>query len=283
MLRKHGVGGVGGVAVGAASVVWAQSASAGQPVNWQLGFQEAATPVMERLNDFHNLLLVIIFGITAFVLLLLAYVLIRFRRSNNPIPSRTTHNTLVEVVWTVFPVIILIVIAVPSFKLLYYMDRTPEVELTVKAIGQQWYWTYEYPDHEITFEALLVPEDELRPGQLRLLETDNRVVLPINTKVRLLFTADDVLHAWAVPAFGIKIDAVPGRTNEAWVEVTREGVYYGQCSELCGVNHGFMPIAVEAVSKERFAAWLAEAKVKFAREVAPARWQIARARADERD
>ena len=153
----------------------------------------------------------------------------------------------------------------------------------IKAIGQQRYWTYEYPDHEITFEALLVPEDELWPGQLRLLETDNRVVLPINTKVRLLFTADDVLHAWAVPAFGIKIDAVPGRTNEAWVEVTREGVYYGQCSELCGVNHGFMPIAVEAVTKERFAAWLAEAKVKFAREVAPARWQIARARADERD
>ena len=280
MLRKHG-GAI--IAAGTASVAWARSAAAGQPVNWQLGFQDAATPVMERLNDFHNLLLVIIFAIAAFVLLLLAYVLIRFRRSNNPAPSRTSHNTLVEVAWAVLPVIILIVMAVPSFKLLYYMDRTPEVELTVKAIGHQWYWTYEYPDHEITFDALLVPEDELQPGQPRLLETDNRVVLPVNTKVRLLFTADDVLHAWAVPAFGIKVDTVPGRTNEAWVEVTREGVYYGQCSELCGVNHSFMPIAVEVVSKERFAAWLAEAKKKFAREAAPARRQIARARADVRN
>ena len=280
MLRKHGVA---GAAAAAASVAEARSALAGQPVDWQLGFQEAATPVMERLDDLHNLLLVIIFAIAVFVLVLLAYVLIRFRRSNNPTPSRTSHSTLLEVAWTVIPIIVLVIVAVPSFKLLYYVDRTPEVGMTVKAIGHQWYWTYEYPDHEITFDALLVPEDQLKPGQPRLLETDNRVVLPVNTKVRLLFTADDVLHAWAVPAFGIKVDTVPGRTSEAWVEVTREGVYYGQCSELCGVNHGLMPIAVEAVSKERFAAWLVEAKQKFAREAAPAPRQIARAPADERD
>ncbi len=255
----------------------APAAWAAQPVPWQIGFQEAASPVMERLNSFHNLLLVIIFAIAIFVLLLLAYVLIRFRKSNNPVPSQTTHNNLVEVVWTVIPIVVLIVIAVPSFRLLYYMDRTADAELTIKAIGHQWYWTYEYPDQEITFDANMIEDGDLAPGQVRLLETDNRVVLPANTTIRLLFTADDFLHAWAIPAFGVKVDTVPGRLSEAWVEVTREGVYYGQCSELCGVNHGLMPITVEVVSKESFAAWVEEAKEKFAMTPRPAARSVATA------
>ncbi len=151
------------------------------------------------------------------------------------------------------------------------MDGAADAEMTVKAIGHQWYWSYEYPDHgNFTVDALMLQDDELKPGQLRLLETDNRVVLPIDTTIRVLVTADDVLHSWAVPAFGIKLDAVPGRLNETWVRIEREGVYYGQCSELCGVYHGFMPITIEAVSKQAFAAWVEQAKVEFAREGAPA-------------
>jgi cytochrome c oxidase subunit 2 len=265
------------IAAIAGSVCVAPAAWAAPLVPWQIGFQEAASPVMERLDRFHDLLLVIIFAIAIFVMLLLAYVLIRFRRSNNPVPSRTSHNNLLEVAWTVVPIIVLIVITVPSFKLLYYMDRTADAELTLKAIGHQWYWTYEYPDQEITFDAAMVEDADLAPGQLRLLETDNRVVLPVNTTIRLLLTADDVLHAWAIPAFGVKVDTVPGRLNEAWVEVTREGVYYGQCSELCGVNHGLMPITVEVVSKERFAAWVEKAKVKFAMTPRPAARRVASA------
>lgn len=238
---------------------------AAQPVPWQIDFQPAASPVMDQLVDFHNFLLVISFAIAIFVLLLMAFIFLRFRRGANPTPSRTSHNTPLEVIWTVVPTIILIVIAIPSFKLLYYMDRTPHAELTLKVIGHQWYWTYEYPEHDIAFDAIMLPDEELRPGQLRLLEADNRVVLPVDTPIRLLFTADDVLHAWTIPAFGVKMDTVPGRLNEAWVEITREGVYYGQCSELCGVNHALMPITVEAVSKAQFAAWLETARQEFAR------------------
>ncbi len=240
-------------------------AHAAQPTPWQMGFQPAASPMMERIISFHNLLLWIIIVITIFVLVLLGIIIVRFNARSNPEPSRTSHNTLLEVLWTVVPIIILVIIAIPSFKLLYYMDRTDDAEMTLKAIGHQWYWSYEYPDHDdLTFDASMIDDEELQDGQPRLLETDNRVVLPVDTNIRLLITADDVLHAWAIPAFGVKLDAVPGQLNETWVRIDREGVYYGQCSELCGVNHGFMPIAIEAVSKEAFAAWIETAKVEFA-------------------
>lgn len=233
-------------------------ARAAAPEPWQLDFQPAATPVMQQLTEFHNLLLVLIFLIAGFVLILLVVTMWKFNARRNPVPSRTTHNTMVEIVWTVVPIIILVVIAVPSFKLLYHTDTVPKADMTLKAIGHQWYWSYEYPDHgNITFDALIVPDEELKPGQPRLLETNNAVVVPVNSTVRVQITATDVLHSWAVPAFGVKTDAVPGRLNETWFKVVREGTYYGQCSELCGVNHGFMPIKVQVVSKQQFDQWVA--------------------------
>jgi len=249
------------------------AALAAAPEPWETNFQPAATPVMEQIETFHHYLLIVITLIAGFVLLLLLIVIVRFNERANPVPSRTAHHTLIEVIWTVVPVMILVGIAIPSFKLMYFADRTTEAEMTIKAIGHQWYWSYEYPDNgDFTFDALMVPENEIDPskGQLRLLETDNRLVIPVNTKIRLLITATDVIHSFAVPSFGVKLDAVPGRTNETWTEVTEEGVYYGQCSELCGVNHAYMPIAVEVVSKEKFQAWVEEAKQKFARADQPA-------------
>lgn len=237
----------------------ATGAEASQPKPWEMEFQPAATPVMEFITRFHSGLLILITVITLFVLSLLLFVIVRFNAKANPNPSSKTHNTLLEVLWTAIPVLILVVIAVPSFRLLYFMDRAPDADMTVKAIGHQWYWSYEYPDHgNFTFDALMIPDSDLKPGQPRLLATDTVIVVPVDTKVRLLTTSEDVIHAWAMPAFGVKVDAVPGRINESWFQVAREGTYYGQCSELCGVNHGFMPIQIEAVSKEKFAAWVAE-------------------------
>lgn len=238
----------------------------GIAVPWQMGLQTAASPVMEEIVDFHNLLLWIIVPITLFVTGLMIYVLVRFRKSANPNPTTTTHNTLVEVLWTVVPILILVVIAIPSFKLLYYGDRAVDAEMTIKAIGHQWYWSYEYPDHgNFTFDATMLEDDELKEGQPRLLATDEIVVLPVDTSIRLLVTAADVLHAWAIPAFGVKLDAVPGRNNETWFKATRTGTFYGQCSELCGVRHGFMPIAIKIVSKDDFAKWVEKAKEEYAR------------------
>ena len=249
-----------------------------------MGFQDAASPIMEQLDAFHSMMLIIITLITLFVLGLLVYVMIRFKAARNPTPSKVTHNTVVEVLWTVAPVIILVLIAIPSFKLLYAQKVIPEVEMTVKAIGLQWYWTYEYPDYDnLTFDAVMIPDEDIRAGQLRLLETDNRLVLPVQTNIRILVTADDVLDSWAVPAFGIKMDAVPGRINETWVRIEHEGVYYGQCSELCGIYHGFMPITVEAVSKEAFAEWVEKAKAEFAEEPAPTPVRVVTAGAPSAD
>jgi cytochrome c oxidase subunit 2 len=235
---------------------------------WQLGFQEAASPIMERVESFHNLLLWIITLITIFVLALLAYVCIRFKASNNPTPSKRTHHAMLEVAWTAIPVLILVVIAIPSFKLLYYQDVVEEADMTIKAIGRQWYWSYEYPDHgNFTFDAFMIADEDIdaEAGQLRLLETDNRLVVPVDTKIRLLTTASDVIHSWAMPAFGIKIDAVPGHVNEMWFEASEVGTFYGQCSELCGAYHGFMPIAVDVVSSEDFEAWTQQAQEEFAK------------------
>lgn len=253
---------ISSVAPGAAQ---AADGTPGLPTPWHLGMQPTVSPVAREMQHFHDLLLWIIILISVFVLALLIYVMVRFRASANPVPSQTSHNTLIEVLWTVVPILILIVIAVPSFKLLYFADKTAKPELTVKAIGKQWYWSYEYPDNgNFTFDATIVPANEIKPGQQRLLETDNVVVVPVDTNVRLLITAADVIHAWAMPAFGVKKDAVPGRINETWFRAEREGVYYGQCSEICGAYHGYMPIKVEVVSKEAFTKWAAEAKTKFA-------------------
>jgi cytochrome c oxidase subunit 2 len=241
----------------------ARVALAEEPQPWQLGLQPGASVTAERIDGFHTLLLWIITLITLFVLGLLVYVMWRFRESRNPVPTRTSHNTVVEVLWTVVPIIILVFIAVPSFKLLYFADKTHDAQLTLKATGHQWYWSYEYPDSKVAFDAMMVDDADLKKGQLRLLETDNRVFLPVHTNVRLLIASDDVIHAWTMPALGVNINAVPGRLNETWVNIEREGVYYGQCFQLCGVNHGFMPIAIEAVSKESFDKWL-EGKKKQA-------------------
>ncbi len=235
-------------------------AHAEEPQPWEVGLQPAASLSAERIDSFHSLLLWIITLITLFVLSLLLYVVWRFRASKNPVPTRTSHNTLIEVLWTVVPIMILLIIAIPSFKLLYYVDKTHDAELTLKAIGHQWYWSYEYPDSKVSFDAMVIEDADLKPGQLRLLDTDNRVVLPVHTNIRLLIASTDVIHAWTVPPLGININAVPGRLNETWVNIEREGVYYGQCFQLCGINHGFMPIAIEAVSKEAFAKWLDDKK-----------------------
>ena len=258
------------------STLGAAAANADQPVSWQMDFQEAATPVMERVQDFNTLISIIIIAINWFVIGLLIYVLWRFNAKRNPVPSKTTHNTLVEIVWTMVPIMIVVLIVFRSFNLLYFQDRAVDAEMTIKAIGHQWYWTYEYPDHgDLTFDALMIADEEIKGDQVRLLETDNRIVVPVDTAIRVLVTADDVIHAWTVPAFGIKIDAVPGRLNETWFQAVREGVFYGQCSELCGVRHGFMPITVEVVSKAAFADWIVKAKQEFAHGGAPAATTVA--------
>ncbi|MEY3962066.1 MAG: cytochrome c oxidase subunit II [Proteobacteria bacterium] len=234
--------------------------------NWQMGYNESVTSVMDDIVHLHDrILLPIIVAISVFVLFLLLYSVIRFRASKNPIPSKTSHNTFIEILWTVIPCLILIVIAVPSFRLLYKQDVIPKADITIKATGYQWYWGYEYPDQNIAFEANMIETKNLKPNQPRLLETDNHVVVPVNKVVKVLITANDVLHAWAVPSFGVKRDAIPGRINETWFKAIKEGVYYGQCSELCGSRHAFMPITVRVVSEKQYNDWLSEAKKKFAK------------------
>ena len=243
-------------------------AMANQPKDWQLGFQEAASESMRDIISFHdNLLLPIIVAISAFVLFLMLYVCVKFRASANPNPSKRTHNVAVEVLWTLIPCLILIVIAVPSFKILYKQDAIPKADLTIKAIGYQWYWGYEYPDENIIFDSYMVEDKDLKANQPRLLAVDNEVVVPVNKVVKVLITANDVLHAWALPSFGVKRDAVPGRINETWFKAEKVGTYYGQCSELCGIKHAFMPITVRVVSEEDYAEWLSGAKIKFAKEI----------------
>jgi cytochrome c oxidase subunit 2 len=259
-------------AMAAASMAGGGTAFAGlgQPSSWQLGLQQSATEVMDRIIWFHNILLIVICVISAFVLALLIYVMVRFNARANPVPSRTTHNTLVEILWTVLPIFILAGIFLPSIKLLFLQLNLPDAELTVKATGKQWYWTYSYPDSKFEFDSLLVrDEKQLRPDQPRLLGVDNEMVVPVNKVVRVQSIGTDVIHAFAVPSFGIKIDAIPGRLNETWFKATREGIYYGQCSELCGKDHAYMPIAVRVVNEQAFAQWLDEAKKKFARDESP--------------
>jgi cytochrome c oxidase subunit 2 len=245
-----------------ADVAWGE-----QPRDWEIGILPAATPVKDRLDAFHNELLVIIFAIALFVLGLLLYVMVRFRAARNPVPSRTSHNTTIELLWTIVPVLILVIIAIPSFKLMYYMDKAPGAKMTIKVTGHQWYWTYAYPDDGgLSFDSNLVPDSQLKPGQPRLLTVNNPLVVPANTTVRVLITSTDVIHSWFVPPFGVQEYAVIGRLNESWFRVERPGTYYGQCNQLCGLNHAFMPIEIKAVSKEDFQRWLVEAKKKFAQD-----------------
>ena len=245
-------------------------AAAGQPSPWQLGLQEAASPVMIDIIWFHDFLLWIITGITAFVLALLLIVIIRFNARANPTPSRTTHNSLLEVAWTIVPVVILVAIAIPSFRLLFLELDAPTPNLTVKATGKQWYWSYNYPDNgNFEFDSLLVEDKDLKPGQPRLLTVDNELVVPVNKVVHVLVTGADVIHSFAVPSFGIKIDAVPGRLNDTWFKATSEGLFHGQCSELCGKDHAFMPITVRVVSDADFAKWVEAEKKNAGLERAP--------------
>lgn len=235
--------------------------------DWQLGMQPASSPVAERIHTMHNLLNVIIIAITLLVLGILAYVIVRFNAKRNPHPSKTAHNTLIEVIWTAVPVAILVVIAIPSIKLLYFEAQTTDYDMTLKVSGRQWYWNYTYPDNgNFSFDSIPVQDGDLKPGEPRLLTVDNPVVVPVGTAVQVLTTSDDVIHNWAVPSLGLKKDVTPGRVNETWFRADHEGIFYGQCSELCGVNHYFMPIVVKAVSRETFDAWVKEAKEKFAQE-----------------
>ena len=266
--------------------IFPTSILASSAVPWQKGFQPAVTTVMEDVNEFHDLLLIVITLITVFVLALLIYTMWKFSAKRNPVPSTTTHHATLEMAWTIVPVIILVVIAVPSFKLLYKADVIPKADLTIKATGNQWNWGYEYPDHgKFAFVASIVQDADLAKwakennvkNPKRLLEADAEVVVPVNTTVRVQVTSNDVLHAWAVPAFGVKIDAVPGRLNQTWFNVNKVGTYYGQCSELCGQLHGFMPIKVKVVSKAAFANWVSEQrKAAGLQPLAPQRRNVAK-------
>ena len=243
------------------------SVLANQPKDWQLGFQKAASQGMEDIVWFHDyMLLPIITAITVFVLFLLLYTCVRFRASKNKVASTTSHNTTIEVLWTLIPCLILVVMAVPSFKVLYTQDTIPKADVTIKAVGYQWYWGYEYPDENIIFDSYMVDEKDLKENQPRLLTVDNEIYVPVNKVIKVMITANDVLHAWALPSFGVKRDAIPGRINETWFKADRTGTYYGQCSELCGIKHAFMPITVNVVTEEEYNQWLNKAKVEFAKE-----------------
>ena len=249
----------------AAALLTAGSASAAQPLPWQLGLQPPAGSIAEMADDLHNLLLVVITLISLFVLALLVYVGIRFRASANPVPSKTSHNTVIEVLWTVIPVLILVGIAVPSFRLLYYLDKTAETDMVIKVTGNQWYWNYEYPDEGIAFDSYMVEEDDLEEGQIRLLSVDYPMVVPENTRIKLLITGNDVMHSYFVPSLAVQVYAFIGRTNEVWIDVPEgEKTYYGQCNQICGVNHAYMPIEVRALPEAEYQAWLKTAREEFA-------------------
>jgi len=235
------------------------------PRPWEMGFQAAASPVMERLTSLHNLVLVIVTVITLFVAGLLVYVMFRFNSKRNPVASRTSHNTVIEVLWTVIPVLILVVIAIPSFRLVYFEDRTNTPDMTIKVTGHQWYWEYDYGDAaKVDFNSRIVADEDLKPGQLRLLDVDNQLVVPAGKNIRILTTSADVIHSFFIPSLGVQRYAIPGRTIETWFRVDKPGTYYGECNQICGTNHSFMPISVKAVSEQEFQAWIVEAKTKFA-------------------
>jgi cytochrome c oxidase subunit 2 len=253
---------VAGLALSVATVpyAWAQGVI-GAPQPWEMGMQRSFGPIKERVVDLHNLVLVIITLITVLVGALLIWVMIRFNSRRNPVPSQTSHNTILEVAWTVVPVLVLVVIAIPSFRLIYYQDRTPDPDMTIKVTGHQWYWEYAYPDQgNITIESRYIHDEDLKPGQLRLLDVDSQLVIPVGKKVRVLTNSSDVIHSFFIPAFGIQRYAIPGRTIETWMEADQVGTFYGECNQICGQDHSRMPISVRAVSEEDFKTWAASAK-----------------------
>ena len=255
-LRKSGIG----AGVAAAALAWGTAALA-TPYNYQMGMQPAASPVMERIETFHTLLVYIIVAISLFVLALLVWIVIRYNHRANPVPSKTHHNALLEVAWTIIPVIILVIIAVPSFKLLYYEAAIPKPDVKIRAIGKQWFWTYEYPASKFGFDSVILSDDDAKKaGEPRLLGVDHVVVVPVNKVIEIETTGADVIHSWSLPEMGVKMDAIPGRLNHTWFKAIRTGTYYGQCSELCGAKHAFMPIEVKVVTDAEYAAWLAAAK-----------------------
>jgi cytochrome c oxidase subunit 2 len=262
-------------AMAISGLAYAQEQVLGEPKPDQIGLQPPATEIADRLDFLHNwILMPIITVITLFVMILLLIVIFRFNEKRNPVPSKTTHNTFIEILWTVIPICILVVIAIPSFRLLYDQLDIPKPDLTIKAIGHQWYWSYEYPDNgNFTFDAHLVTADPAEAAQkhvIRLLDTDNEVVLPVGKNIRVQVTGADVIHSWTIPAFGIKHDGVPGRINESWFNIQKPGIYYGQCSELCGIQHAYMPIKVRAVTEPEFEAWVKDAQGKFDKVETPA-------------
>ena len=260
----------GALSLAAFSGAFVSSAAAEAPVGiatpGQMGFQTAVTSLAEEIHSFHDLLLWMCVIISLFVLGLLVYVAVRFNEKANPVPSRTTHSTTLEVAWTIIPVLILVVMAIPSFRILTHQLTLPEADLTIKVTGKQWYWSYDYPKDQgdFGFDSILKTGADLKEGDIRLLSVDNEAVVPVNKIVRMQITGADVIHSFVVPAFGIRMDAVPGRLNETWFKAEREGLYYGQCSKLCGKDHAFMPIAVRVVSEQNYQAWVADAKKKFA-------------------
>ncbi len=246
-------------------ILFISVAYASEPKPWQLGLQEPAGSIAEKADSLHDFLLIVITIISLFVLFLLAYVCIKFRHSPDAKPTKTTHNTVIEILWTVIPVFILIAIAVPSFKLLYYLDQTKDTEMTIKITGNQWYWNYEYPDEEIGFDSYMIEEEDLKPDELRMLTVDNPMVVPAGTKIKLLITANDVMHSFFVPSLAVQTYSVIGQINEAWIDVPEgEKIYYGQCNQICGVNHAYMPIVIKALEKKDYVKWLKEAKQEFA-------------------
>ena len=245
---------------------WAEA-----PHNWQLSFQPAHSPVQQGVEGLHAMIIWLMAAVTIFVASLLLYCVWRFRASVNPKASRVSHHTALEVAWTVLPVLILVVIAIPSFRLIYFEDRTEAADMTIKVVGHQWYWEYNYPDQgDVKFDSYMVPADDLKPGQIRNLDVDNRVVVPAGKNIRILATSADVIHSFFIPSIGVQRYAIPGRTIETWVRVDDPGVYYGQCNQICGTNHSVMPIAVEAMTDQECATWIAAAKTKFAAAGAPA-------------
>jgi cytochrome c oxidase subunit 2 len=260
--RRTGTMGVVALAgiVASAAAAWAD-----QPRPWELGMQESATPVHEHLAWLHDIIVLpIITVITIFVMALLAYVMVKFHHTRHPVPTRITHYPVIEILWTVVPVLILVAIAIPSFKLMYYMDEVPKASMTINVTGHQWYWSYAYPDEKISFDSNIVDDKDLKPGQPRLLTVDNPLVVPAGTNVRVIISSTDVIHSWFMASFAVQEYAVIGRANESWFNVTKPGTYYGECNQICGINHSHMPIEVIALAKPDYDKWLAGAKTKFA-------------------
>ena len=233
-------------------------AATGAPSPWQVGLQESVTPIFDAMHSFNTLLLVIITAIVVLVMVLLLWVMIRYRESANPVPSRLSHNTTIEVIWTILPVIVLILIAIPSFRLLFWQFDFPKPDVVVKATGKQWYWSYEYPEDKIAFDSYLIDDKDLKPGQLRGLSVDNEMVVPVNKVVQVLVAGADVIHQWVVPSFGSRVDGIPGRINRTWFQAREPGIYYGECSALCGQGHSYMPIAVKVVSEDDYRKWVSD-------------------------